>query len=59
LPSEFVVSSPFHGQKPSFTCYLPVISPVIAIFAFETGSHVTAHTTTQSPQTGRFRYDAE
>jgi hypothetical protein len=25
----------------------------------ETGSYLTAHTTIQSPQTGRFRYDAE
>ena len=26
---------------------------------FETGSHMTAHTTIQSPQTARFRHDAE
>jgi len=25
----------------------------------ETGSHLTAHTTMQSPQTARFRHDAE
>ncbi len=28
-------------------------------FASETGSYLTAHTTIQSPQTARFRYDAK
>jgi hypothetical protein len=37
----------------------PVNFPVSRELQVETGSYLTAHTTTQSPQTGRFRYDAE
>src|SRR5258707_2987095 len=37
----------------------PCIFPVIAILPSETGSYLTAHTTIQSPQTARFRHDAE
>jgi hypothetical protein len=37
----------------------PVIFPVSREIQAETGSYLTAHTTIQSPQTARFRYDAK
>ena len=39
--------------------FFPVFFPVMDFWPSETGSYLTAHTTIQSPQTARFRYDAK
>jgi hypothetical protein len=59
LPSEFVVKPAATGKKTGFTCYSPVISHLLLLEFEETGSHVTASTTTQPLQTAHFRHDAK
>jgi hypothetical protein len=39
--------------------FYPVFFPVTKDLASETGSYLTAHTTTQSPQTTRFQHDVK
>jgi hypothetical protein len=48
-----------HGRQLSESLFWPEIFKKFPVLELETGSHLTAHTTIQSPQTGRFRYDAE
>jgi hypothetical protein len=48
--------------NPREACYLPIFaknSQFSGECPDETGSHMTAHTTTQSPQTAGFRRDAK
>src|SRR6476659_927985 len=47
------------GQSRVFCSKFPAKWPLAGNFASETGSYLTAHTTIQSSQTARFRYDAK